>query len=101
MAVHALEHGAVWVTYRPNLAATDVATLRTLVRGRDYVLVTPWADASLAHPVIAVAWGLRLALDDAADPRLAEFVARYADGPQTPEPGAPCRGGLGTPLPNP
>ena len=61
MAVHALEHGAVWVTYQPDLAATDVARLRTLVRGRDYVLVTPWGDAGprFAHPVIAVAWGLR------------------------------------------
>jgi hypothetical protein len=101
MAVHALEHGAVWVTYQDDLPAVDVAALRGLVRDRDYVLVTPWADGGLPRPVIAVAWGLRLAVDDASDPRLAEFVGRYANGPQTPEPGAPCRGGLGTPLPNP
>jgi hypothetical protein len=101
MAVHALEHGAVWVTYQPNLSDAEVAALRALVRGRDYVLVTPWGDAGLPRPVVAVAWGLRLAVDDATDPRLAEFVARYANGPQTPEPGAPCRGGLGTPLANP
>jgi Protein of unknown function (DUF3105) len=101
MAVHALEHGAVWVTYQPDLPDADVAALRALVRGRDYVLVTPWAAGGLPSRVVAVAWGLRLAVDDAADPRLAAFVARYANGPQTPEPGAPCRGGLGTPLPNP
>ncbi|HZR98298.1 MAG TPA: DUF3105 domain-containing protein [Chloroflexota bacterium] len=101
MAVHALEHGAVWVTYQPALADADVAALRALARGRAYVLVTPWGDDGLPRPVVAVAWGLRLAVDDATDPRLAEFVARYANGPQTPERGAPCRGGLGTPLPNP
>ncbi len=101
MAVHALEHGAVWLTYQPDLAAADVAALRALARGRDYVLVTPWGAGGLPSPVVAVAWGLRLPVDDASDPRLAEFVARYANGPQTPEPGAPCHGGLGTPLPNP
>jgi hypothetical protein len=101
MAVHALEHGAVWITYQPGLADADVTALRGLARGRDYVLVTPWGAGALPSPVVAVAWGLRLPVDDAADPRLAAFVARYANGPQTPEPGAPCWGGLGTPLPNP
>jgi hypothetical protein len=48
--------------------------------------------------VVASAWGLQLATDDASDPRLAEFVRRHAEGPQTPEPGAPCRGAAGTPL---
>jgi hypothetical protein len=101
MAVHSLEHGAVWVTYQPDLGAADVAALRALARGRDYVLVTPWGAGALPGSVVAVAWGLRLVADGATDPRLAEFVARYANGPQTPEPGAPCRGGLGTPLPSP
>jgi hypothetical protein len=101
MAVHSLEHGAVWITYQPDLADADVAALRALARGRDYVLVSPWGAGGLPSAVVAVAWGLRLQADGAADPRLAAFVARYANGPQTPEPGAPCRGGLGTPLPNP
>jgi hypothetical protein len=101
LAVHSLEHGAVWVTYQSDLALADVAALRALARGQEYVLVTPWAAGGLPSPVVAVAWGLRLAVDDATDPRLGEFVARYANGPQTPESGAPCRGGLGTPLPNP
>lgn len=32
-AVHSLEHGAVWVTYRPGLSADEVATLTRLVQG--------------------------------------------------------------------
>jgi hypothetical protein len=42
-----------------------------------------------------------LKLDTASDPRLPEFVRRYANGPQTPERMAPCSGGMGTPLQNP
>src|SRR5215475_12613712 len=32
-AVHSLEHGAVWVTYRPGLSAAEVTALQNLVRG--------------------------------------------------------------------
>jgi len=31
-AGHSLEHGAVWVTYRPDLSATAISRLRSLVR---------------------------------------------------------------------
>ncbi|HTP10579.1 MAG TPA: DUF3105 domain-containing protein, partial [Anaerolineae bacterium] len=85
-AVHSLEHGAVWITYRPDLPAAAVETLRSLARGHDHVIVSPYPD--LPHAVVATAWGLQLPLEDAADPRLPVFVARYENGPQTPEPGA-------------
>ncbi len=96
-AVHALEHGAVWITYRPDLPQASVDLLRNLVRGHTHVLLSPYPG--LPKPVVASAWGLQLPLDDAADPRLAQFTTRYEQGPQTPEPGAPCDGGIGTPLP--
>jgi hypothetical protein len=104
MAVHSLEHGAVWITYRPDLPDAQVQTLRGLARGQSYVLLTPWAaDApALPSPVVATAWGLQLKVDSAADSRLGDFVRKYANGTQTPEPGARCdRGGTGNPLPNP
>jgi hypothetical protein len=34
-----------------------------------------------------------LKLDSADDPRLPVFLQAYLQGPQTPEPGAPCSGG--------
>ena len=34
------------------------------------------------------------------DSRLAEFARRYANGPQSPEPGALCSGGVGSPIAN-
>jgi hypothetical protein len=95
-AVHSLEHGAVWITYQPDLPAAMIEHIRSLARGHDHVLVTPYPN--LPKPVVASAWGLQLPLDDVADPRLSLFISRYESGPQTPEPGAVCSGGIGTPL---
>jgi hypothetical protein len=94
-AVHAMEHGAVWVTYRPDLPADQVATLRQLVGKKPYVVLSPYPG--LPAPVVASAWGAQLALPSASDPRLPQFLAYYRQGPQTPEPGAPCTGGTGNP----
>jgi hypothetical protein len=96
LAVHSMEHGAVWVVFRPSLPADQVGVLRQLAR-RPYVLVSPWPDEAIPSPVVASAWGLQLRADSATDPAVAAFVQAYANGPQTPEPGAPCTGWFGTP----
>ena len=90
-AVHSLEHGAVWVTYRPDLPADQVSVLAGMVSKYPYGLLSPFPG--LDSPVVASAWGLQLKLPSASDPRLEEFVAKYQNGPQTPEPGASCSGG--------
>lgn len=90
--VHTMEHGGVWVTYRPDLPAEQVAALQRLAEGQTYVLVSPWQDG-LPAPVVASAWGRQLTLSSASDPTLADFVRAFRQGPQTPEPGAPCTGG--------
>ncbi|MGH8886391.1 MAG: DUF3105 domain-containing protein [Egibacteraceae bacterium] len=90
-AAHSLEHGAVWVTYRPDLPADQVITLRSLAQPSNFVLVSPFGG--LPSPVVASAWGTQLPLDADDDPRLEAFVVAFAQGPQTPEPGAPCSGG--------
>ena len=95
-AIHSLEHGAVWVTYRPELPADAVAQLHNLIGGRSFMLLSPYKD--LPSPVVASAWGVQLQADSPSDPRLAQFVARYANGSQAPEPGAPCTGGVGVPI---
>ena len=96
MGVHSQEHGAVWITYRPDLPAADIEQLKALMRGRSYALLTPYPD--LPAPVVASAWGVQLKADGTADPRLSLFVAKYAQGAQAPELGAPCTGGIGTPV---
>lgn len=95
-AVHSLEHGAVWITYQPELPAADVARLQDRVRGEPYVLLSPYPG--LASPVVLTAWGLQLRLDDADDGRIPQFIARYQRGPQAPEPGGLCVDGVGTPV---
>ncbi|WP_372595162.1 DUF3105 domain-containing protein, partial [Actinotalea sp.] len=92
---HSLEHGAVWITYRPDLAQAQVDVLTELARGEGYVLLSPFPD--LAAPVVLTAWGVQLQVDDADDPRVEPFLVTYVQGEQTPEPGAPCSGGVGEP----
>ena len=94
--VHALEHGAVWITYKPDLPAEQVAALRQKVQGRPFTMLSPYPG--LSSPVVASAWGLQVALDGPDDPRLSRFIARYVQGPQTPEPGASCAGGTSATL---
>ncbi len=90
-AVHSLEHGAVWITYRPDLPADQLQKLRNLVQNRSYTLLSPYPG--LPKPVVVSAWGLQLQLDSVDDARLPQFIAKYAQGTQTPEPGAACSGG--------
>ena len=87
-ALHSLEHGAVWVAYQPELAADDIAILEATAKGEDHVLVAPFPG--LRSAVVLTGWGVQLELDSATDPRLDVFMAKYVEGPQTPEPGAPC-----------
>jgi hypothetical protein len=96
-AVHSMEHGAVWITYRRDLSRSGVESLRRVARGQRYVLLSPWAEGNLPSPVVASAWGLQLRTDSATDPAIAAFVRMYAGGPQAPERGAPCSGGFGSP----
>ena len=92
-AVHSLEHGAVWLTYDPDLAPADVDALRELAGRHSYLLVSPFDG--LTAPVVASAWGVQVELTGVDDDRLEPFLVRYLQGPQTPEPGASCSGGVG------
>jgi hypothetical protein len=89
-AVHSLEHGAVWITYRPDLPPVDVERLQGVIEAAgEYGLLSPRVQAPL---VVATAWGRQLTTEDPQDPAVEEFVEQYVQGPQTPEPGALCVG---------
>ena len=94
-AVHSLEHGAVWITYSPDLSEDEVERLRDIAESQTYILVSPYEG--LPSPVVASAWGKQLSLQSAEDPDLERFIGAYRQGPQTPEPGAVCTGGIGQP----
>ncbi len=86
-AVHALEHGAVWISYDPESVATS--TVNRLQSYLDnYSFLSPVANQGA--PIKLSAWGHQLAVEGASDQRIQEFLDTYRQGPQTPEPGASC-----------
>lgn len=88
-AVHSLEHGAVWVAYRPGLSAADVKTLSALVTGQDRLLMSPYPGLDTA--VSLQAWGYQLKVGSASDPRIKQFIDALRFNPATtPEPSASC-----------
>ncbi len=95
-AIHSLEHGTVWITYRPDLSTADIALLEQFAWGQSYLILSPYPQQ--AHPVILTAWGVQLALDSPHDDRLERFIHRYQLGPTTPERGASCQDGFGDPI---
>ena len=94
-AVHSQEHGAVWITYHPNLPRDQINAIAQLARTQSFVLASPFPN--LDAPIVASAWGRQRRIASAKDPALLDFVRMFRAGPQTPEPGAPCAGGVGTP----
>lgn len=91
-AVHALEHGAVWVTYTNQATAADIQALGERVAKTPYTLMSPRTEQSA--PIVLTAWGHQVGVSSAADARVGDFLDRYVQGPQTPEPGATCSGGV-------
>ena len=94
-AVHSLEHGAVWISYSPDLPQDQIDALRERATNETYLLVSPAED--LPSPVVATAWGKQVQLENADSPDLDRFVRAFMQGEQTPEPGAACSGGVGEP----
>jgi len=97
-AVHSLEHGAVWLAYNPDLPADQVAVVAAFATNQSHILVSPYPGLAKGEAVVATAWGVQLRLDSVTDPRLAQFVAKYQEGPQSPELGVTCSGGVGDPI---
>lgn len=87
--VHSLEHGAVWIAYNPDeLSDAGRASLAEKVDGQPYTMMSPYPG--IDSPISLQAWGARLKLDDADDPRIDQFIAEYRMSEDAPEPGASC-----------
>jgi hypothetical protein len=91
-AVHNLEHGAVWITYNPNLSAIDVAALTKFVTSQSliaetgtsqvsqqnrYIDMSPWATSTLPSPIVISSWGYQLRVTSPTDPRLQQFIDMF------------------------
>jgi len=103
-AVHDLEHGVVWITYRPNLPAAQVKQLQALVGKQSmideggtnenrFMDLSPWADNSLPSPIVVSSWGYQLKVDSPTDKRIQQFIDKFRHNKTyTPEYGAAVDG---------
>jgi uncharacterized protein DUF3105 len=91
-AVHSLEHGAVWLTYKQGLPASEVEKLAAKVRGKEKMLMSP--VASLTNNVSLQAWGYQLKVDLVDDPRIDEFIQDLRVNASIEGPTAACDGGV-------
>jgi Protein of unknown function (DUF3105) len=95
LAVHSLEHGAVWITYRAPLPEQARQALIELAKSNKYVLVSAYDN--LPALFVVSAWRYQLRLDSYDKARIDEFVRVFSGGTTAPEPVASCRGGVGRP----
>lgn len=92
--VHSMDHGVVWISYRPDLPADQVQKLRPY-GDEEYVIVSPYPG--LPAPVVVTAWRNQLKLDGVDDPRLRQFVDQFRISALAPLSGNRCIGGVGEP----
>jgi len=95
-ANHSLKHGAVWISYRPDLPEADVAALEERVQAQDYLILSP--NPGQRSPIVLKAWGVQLEAHTAGDPHVDTFIRHYRLGPTAPDRGGACSGGSGEPL---
>jgi hypothetical protein len=94
-AVHALEHGAVWVTYDPaQVTEEEISALEGQLPST-YTVLSPYEN--MDSPIAISAWNSQLKLDSADDPRIEEFLTAYWRSTNAPEPNAACSGAFDAP----
>lgn len=111
-AVHAIEHGAIWITYDPTLPKAQVRELVDFVgrqslipepkgkggiavagQANRYIVLSPWKDDALPAPIVMSSWGHQLRLTSATDPRMQRFIDTFRHRkPYSPETSEPVDG---------
>jgi Protein of unknown function (DUF3105) len=91
-AVHSMDHGVVWITYRPHLPHHQLETLRSY-GNENYVIVSP--NPGQHAPVTATSWRVQLELNSSNDPRLERFVNQFKISELAPLSGNRCVRGVG------
>jgi len=90
-ATHSLEHGAVWIAYRPDLPQAQIDELASKVRDQEFMLMSPYPG--LDQPISLQAWGYQLKVGNADDGRIDDFIGALRKN-ATQEPQAGCSGGI-------
>ena len=88
--VHSLEHGVVWVAYRPDLPADQIDQLRNFAAGQEQPIVSPYPG--LPALLVVSAWGHQQIFDSLDVSVLGTVVGELRTSSGAPEPGGSCEG---------
>lgn len=88
--VHSLEHGVVWIAFRPDMAANQIQLLREFEGGAEHLIVSPYPG--LQPLVVVSAWGHQQSFDSLDMAALTRVVQDLRNGDDAPEAGGSCEG---------
>lgn len=80
--IHNLEHGGIWISYRPDLPEDQKAKLKEIAgRYKSKVILEPRVQND--SPIALVAWQRLLKLDTVDEAKITQFISTYKNrGPE-------------------
>lgn len=80
--IHSLEHGGIWIAYKPNLPDDEKAKLKEIAsRYKSKVILEPRVQND--SPIALAAWQRLLKLDQVDEAKITEFISTYKNrGPE-------------------
>ena len=79
--VHNLEHGGVWIAYKPEIDKTAKAKLIEITKSNGKVILTPRAKND--SPIALVSWGRVYKTDTLNEDMIKDFILKYRNtGPE-------------------
>ena len=80
--IHDLEHGYIWVTYKPDAGNETINKLKEIVKADDWKTVMTPRDKNDAK-IALVAWGRVLNMDSLDEVKIKDFIKTYRNrGPE-------------------
>ena len=97
LAVHSLEHGAVWVAYQPDIEPAILEAVKSRADSETHLMASPYPG--LEWPLVLSAWERQMAAENWNDPAVEDFLSSYLgrNSPTAPEAGAACSDSIGDP----
>lgn len=80
--VHNLEHGFVWISYKPDTPSETIQALKDIVNEDDWKLILEPREKNESQ-ISTVAWGRLLNMDQVDASKIKEFIKAYRNrGPE-------------------
>ena len=101
VAVHSMEHGAVWVTFGPAIDDATLSSIAARASVEQHLLASP--HDAVESGLVLSAWKRQVRVDSWTDPAVDAFLDEYLGrrSPTAPEAGASCSGAIGEPPDDP